>query len=277
MPTFTLFTSIPPNSNYGPIVENWRASGFTVISINGTEESAQLTGVQTITIDSSDRKLPFTVILNAIRETGEPFAGFINADCKFIAPLAPTLIDESDNSVILAERIDIDPSGAPAMYRAFGFDALFFDTSAIANLKMNDAFRVGMPWWDYWLPYALELAGLNIKRFSCPILTHEVHSSTWSKKTWTELGQQFSSENKHLSLSRLDCEPMARAAYDRLRSSPVVAGSEISEPTAKLLCAIPILTTRIMTSEWRQHPAFISGKMSQKSDNADDVGRGPAV
>jgi hypothetical protein len=41
---FPLFTSIPPQSNYQPFIENWQASGFRVISINNPTEAAALRG-----------------------------------------------------------------------------------------------------------------------------------------------------------------------------------------------------------------------------------------
>jgi hypothetical protein len=249
--TFPLFTSIPPNSDYMPFVENWRASGFRVISINNAEEVALLDGVETIAVKSAEKRLPLSTILAAIQQTGEPFAGIINADCKLLAPLdCAALLRHAERSVILAERIDVDQCGAPAMYRAHGFDAMFFDTRAITPMKMNHTFRLGTPWWDYWLPHAFEVAGLKIKRFNCPVLLHETHSSKWDAEMWAVLARQMQNELPRYAFATLPHGQMAMAAYERLRSSPTIPG--LPDPVAKLIEAIPLLTTRIMLSGWRQ-------------------------
>lgn len=256
---FPLFTSIPPNSDYGPIVENWRASGFRVISINNAEESSLIrsAGIEAIEVKSSEKKLPISLILGAIQKTGEPFAGLINADCKLLAPIdCQALVRHAERSVVLAERIDVDQHGAPAMYRAHGFDAMFFDTSSIMTMRMNHVFCMGMPWWDYWLPYAFEVTGLKIKRFSCPVLTHEMHHSDWSIETWSMLARQMQRELTHHTFSNLNHQQMADAAYAGLRSRPTISVSSIPDSAAKLIEAIPVLTTRIMLSGWRQHPIF---------------------
>lgn len=258
---FPLFTSIPPNSDYMPIVENWRDSGFRVISINNAEEAALLHSIETIEVKSEERKLPLSLILSAIQTTGEPVAGIINADCKLLAPIdCEAMIRNTDRSVILAERIDIDEHGAPAMYRAHGFDAMFFDTSAIMPMRMNHAFKIGAPWWDYWLPYAIQATGMKVKRFSCPILTHEIHHSSWDTKTWTMLARQVQNEFPHHAFSKLPHGQMAMAAYEILRSSPAISVNGIPDSAAKLIEAIPALTTRIMLSGWRQHPIFIPAR-----------------
>jgi hypothetical protein len=253
MEPFPLFTSIPPNSNFGPIVENWRDVGFRVISINSTREAAQLFGVETIAVDTEELKLPISVMLDAIRETGEPFAGIINADCKFLTPVDFVTIRRcARKSIILADRIDVDQQGAPALFRSYGFDAVFFDTSAINQLKKSNAFKIGMPWWDYWLPTAFRYAGFQIKKFDFPVLTHEVHRVHWNDPyTFMMLAEDFRAEfPDHPAISRGN--KMGTIIYKDLLDSPTISATEISPPIAKIISGVPQIVTRATDSwEWR--------------------------
>src|SRR6185436_7524240 len=87
--TFPLFTTIPPKSDFRPFIENWEASGFKVTSINNPDEARVLraAGVDVLEVQAQEKKLKISDIMLAIASTGEPLAGFINADCRFIAPL----------------------------------------------------------------------------------------------------------------------------------------------------------------------------------------------
>lgn len=253
MDAFPLFTSIPPNSNFGPIIENWRQAGFRVISINSTKEAAQLIGVETIAIDTEALKLPISVMLDAIGKTGEPFAGIINADCKFLTPVDfDTIRRCATKSIILAERIDVDQKGAPALFRSYGFDAVFFDTSAIEGLNKSSAFKIGMPWWDYWLPTAFRYAGFQIKKFDFPILTHEAHPVHWNDPyTFMMFAEDFKAEfPDHPAISHGD--NMGMVIYEELLDSPTISATEIPPSIVKIISGVPQIVTRATDSwEWR--------------------------
>lgn len=82
---FPLFTSLPPNSTFSPVVENWRRAGFFPISINNRNESEALSGqgIEIIAVDSQSPKLSLCDVLKVIRERSYPVAGLINGDCRF--------------------------------------------------------------------------------------------------------------------------------------------------------------------------------------------------
>ena len=253
MDPFPLFTSIPPNSNFGPIVENWREAGFRVISINSRREAARVFGVETIAIETDELKLPISLMLDAIHETAEPFAGIINADCKFLTPVDfDTIRRCAAKSIILAERIDVDHQGAPALFRPYGFDAVFFDTSAINELRKSSAFKMGMPWWDYWLPTAFRYAGFQIKKFDFPILTHEVHPIRWNDPyTLMMFAEDFKSAfPDHPAISQ--GHKMGTIIYRDLLDSPTISATEVPPPIAKIISGVPHIVTRATDSwEWR--------------------------
>lgn len=261
---FPLFTSIPPHSNYQPLVDNWRASGFRIISINSPEEAAELSssGVETLEAESNEKKLPLSAILRTIKKTGVPFAGLINADCKFLVPVDVDAIERAaKDSIILAERIDVDAHGAPALFRAFGFDAMFFDTSAIDRLKVHDAFKIGEPWWDYWLPNAFQAAGYQIKKLDCPALSHEVHSSKWTNESWERMATLFKREFPNHPACAFDGGQMAIAAHKMLFDSPKISVTTIPDSIARMIEAIPDLVSRATKrASWRDYRVLIPAR-----------------
>src|SRR4029077_4337464 len=146
--SFPLFTSIPPRSNFSALVENWESSGFKVTSINCGEEANILraAGLDVIEVESAQKRLKISEIMHAIANTELPFAGFVNADCRFIEPIdSEKLSTLTRNSLILAERIDVDEAGAPTNVLCCGFDAFFFDTAMLQSLT-DAGYRIGTPW-----------------------------------------------------------------------------------------------------------------------------------
>ena len=227
--TFPLFTTIPPKSDFRSFVENWKASGFKVTSINNPEEAQALraVGIDVLEVQSQEKKLKISDIMLAIASTGEPFAGFINADCRFIAPLdTEALKMETKNSIITAERIDVDKRGAVTGAYCMGFDAFFFDTAPLMAAAPCSEFRIGQPWWDYWFPYYYRNSGLKLRRFECPILLHVTHDLNWSVKEFYDGAKRLHSHFPEAPVYS-GSEPYPPACFEDLRGEPVPAPSSV--------------------------------------------------
>ena len=196
---FPLFTSIPPKSDFRPIIRNWEAAGFHPISINNRPEAQELlgSGIEIIPVEDANPKLSLRDILNVIPRRAQTRAGLINADCRFIDRFSATTLPEiSAKSLILAERIDIDQHGRPVPYLPSGFDAMFFDVEIIGSLEPHRDYRLGMPWWDYWLPIAVSKAHHKVHRLECPILLHTAHDSQWDEAAWRRNAELFIADFK---------------------------------------------------------------------------------
>jgi len=240
--SFPLFTSIPPRSNFSPLVDNWESSGFKVTSINCGEEANILRagGLDVIEVESAQKRLKISEIMYAIANTGLPFACFMNADCRFIEPIDPEKLSTlARNSLILAERIDVDEAGAPTNVLCCGFDAFFFDTAALQSLT-DAGYRIGTPWWDYWFPLAMHRSGLELKRFSCPILLHTTHDLNWDDDSYLDGGRTLQAEFPNLRIIE-NGRPDAIPTFTHLWNSPTVLPPNINIATAELLSTIPAL------------------------------------
>lgn len=240
--TFSLFTSIPPQSDYAATVASWRASGFRVTSVNNPSEAAELrrSQIDTVEIQTIDRRLKIAHILDAIRASGVPFAGIINADCRMMtrleAAVLPSLIGDA---VILAERIDVDGSGRLADRLSYGFDAVFFNTSVIDTLASADKYNIGNPWWDYWFPFACMKAGYAAKRFDCPILLHTAHDANWSDGDWARYAMTFADEFSEALPASANLIELAQVCYSKLQALPVVAVPGMPADVNELIASIP--------------------------------------
>jgi hypothetical protein len=166
-------------------LNSWRAAGLSAIAVNGPSEITALRKldlpVEFVPL-AADGKPRIGAILSAIRGSGASFAGIINSDCKIVSypDLALKLHVSLAQTVLAGWRIDI---GDHKPIACIGFDAYFFD---ISILPEDDAgFSIGDSWWDYWFPFACEIAGAKIETIPVPLLTHRVHPLNYSSQDET--------------------------------------------------------------------------------------------
>ena len=193
---FPIFTSIRPATNFGPCVQSWRAAGFDVISVNKADEAGALraAGIDVVEIDGDKSKPRIGQILNVISEKKTLVAGIINADCR-ILPIASAeaIRKHLPRTVILSERLEVDRNCRPVPIYRSGFDAFFFDTQIIRAMAIDNEYRIGEPWWDYWFPIAAHRAGFSLKIFFSPTLLHELHPVNWNQRVWRSYAKRFRS------------------------------------------------------------------------------------
>ena len=116
---FYLFTSISPQLGGAELehqkdcIASWRSAGFKVTTVNGRSEVARIAAleldVEILTATQDDKPLVLD-ILSCIAAKGCRYAGIINADCALLPYQKPSkrLIKYLDNTLVLAERVDVD-------------------------------------------------------------------------------------------------------------------------------------------------------------------------
>jgi hypothetical protein len=199
--SFCLFTSISPRLGADELdyqkacIASWRSAGFDVVTINGQSEVARVEAfgldVEIVTVEEGG-KPPISDILACARARQLQYAGIINADCAILPypDLARQLTAHVQGGIVVSERLDIDERLLPQPDTCSGFDAFFFDMTFIpSGFDLN--FRIGVPWWDYCFPMAAVALGAKIINIETPLLTHKVHSHTWSDEERESVGQVF--------------------------------------------------------------------------------------
>src|SRR5262245_59352317 len=135
-------------------IRSWKRANFRVVSLNTAHDIRSLSeladDVEFRAVDG-DRPL-IGDFLEAIRDSGDPIAGMINADI-FIShspDLIASVVAHAADSLVIAERVNVDPDSLrPTGRGCKGFDGFVFSTAPLSRIGMDFDLRFGEPWWDY--------------------------------------------------------------------------------------------------------------------------------
>ncbi len=195
-------TSLSPidDRNVQPMaMGSWLSHGFTVLSVNTAEEIEQLADqypdIRFVVAERTaerfaGRPVPFIFdLLQAAKKeaNGNETIGITNADI-FLRPapgLGAFFTEAAKGAVVLGPRVDVgDPASfetyAPDVEPEFsvGYDYFLMSRDVVDDFE-DSPFAMGMPFWDYWLPLSVHLAGRPLKALKSPIALHVSHDTRW--------------------------------------------------------------------------------------------------
>ncbi len=201
----TIATSIAPGDieTQRTAVDSWRKLGFDVVSLNCPDEISALRevfpDVRFVEVrreagDSYGRPLVyFDEFLRYFRSQRSRICGIVNSDIHLISdqPIVPFIESHALDGLVYGPRTDVDSldelQGEPCQT---GFDFFFFDRSLIPCFPPSE-FRIGLPWWDHWVPLVSILEGFATKRLISPFAYHIRHPSKWDKDEWLVLAKKL--------------------------------------------------------------------------------------
>jgi hypothetical protein len=194
----TLYTSVPPSlkrqsrhEDYGEAyqrecINSWRAAGFRVVSLNSDAEIEGLRGkgfdVEFASNGSPNGRTKIGDFLSAMSSSDGAVAGIINADCYLMSPgeTIQSILDSARGSLVVLRRVSLDPDTMrPTGIYCHGFDAFVFDTRFAPKIADGGDWSIGEPFWDYWFPLAMYIAGAQLKAPEVPMLVHLGHEEQW--------------------------------------------------------------------------------------------------
>jgi glycosyltransferase involved in cell wall biosynthesis len=210
-----IVTSIAPRNQEKQrvAIESWQALGFSVVSLNIQSEIDQLQPLyqnvlfHAVTRDAhSEAGRPLVYlddVLLYLRQHGTRIGGIVNSDIclKADSNFRLFIAEESVNSLVFGNRINLASiddvylqsldwiDNTVGKYE-HGFDYFFFDTSVI-DLYPTEAFCIGMPWWDYWMPAALLPTNVDLKLLDSRVAYHVVHPTNFSDLAWRKYGMKI--------------------------------------------------------------------------------------
>jgi hypothetical protein len=203
----SIATSVVPGRDHAlqtKAIASWRAAGLSVVSVNAAQEVARIQAefpalkvvTASRTAESIARKpLPFIGDLLRAARSNAPDAvvvGIINADIVLrpVADLADALTAAAKEATVMLPRVDVADVSAIDAFRAsghetysIGYDGVLMPTAAISSLP-ESIFCIGMPFWDYWLPFMTLLQGQTLKTVSSPIALHAAHQTRWDQSVY---------------------------------------------------------------------------------------------
>ena len=228
-------------------INSWREAGFRIVSVNPDCEIDNLLGraydIEFISNGSLRDRTKIEAFLSAIRDSGEDVAGIINADCFLMNPGSAigNILKAAEGSILLLERLDIDPTTMRATGSYYpGFDAFFFDTRFVAKIDGGDDWMIGQPVWDYWFPLVMHIAGASLKAANTPIIVHLNHERQW-------LGADSEASGAKLFRYLVSLESDGKLPVDLAQQvhkfNVKLRAGQIDVGTAWVECVIPWLKT----------------------------------
>lgn len=200
-----LYTSIPPKvsrivdgQEVGHLwtrmcIDSWKRAGYDVVSINSAREAEQISSIYPdVNVQSVDRDGMATVgrpliylsdLLSVAIKDGSSFFAIANADVMFLNDAAIALKDWTPElGFAYSTRLDIDDLAGANPRLHGGVDFAILKVSDLQGLEFPD-FLFGTPWWDYWLPLAMNCKGVKGCRLAynhLPVIAHLFHGDRWS-------------------------------------------------------------------------------------------------
>lgn len=226
-----LFTSISPRSlqRQQDSIANWIANGFSVVSLNSAAEADTLKisfpnvvfkePKSTLKTSYGRPYVPISELVRACAENSS-YSGIINSDIRFLSyrsaeTVIKNFIDdrEAENCLFIGSRIElvdicdqlcasrssigISPLTNGSIY-SYGFDIFFASQSVWIKLYEEllalKVYGLGVPWWDYYLPYKALMNGIKLRNLHPPIIAHPFHPAQYSKEIWQYVGNCFAFE-----------------------------------------------------------------------------------
>ncbi len=200
-----IVTTIAPGNieNQRSAINSWRALGFTVVSLNNQEEINQLQPIykdvdfqvvnRDARVESGKPLVYIDDIFLYLYENGTKICGIVNSDILMKADddFLSFIREQAENSLIVSSRSEISsPEQLAGKTYIYGLDVFFFDRRFAEHFPPSK-FCLGLPWWDYFVPYIALEQGFCLKMIDNHFAYHISHPTNYSKDLWLKMGIYF--------------------------------------------------------------------------------------
>lgn len=194
-----IFTTINPNGNFEAQNEallSW-SSKFSIYSVNTKEEIDKIKDIYKYVnfIETDDvydnngkNMIRLNAALKAIKKTATKYACIINSDIILDSKVNSIFNKKYlDDGIIISTRHELDGDKPPYPF-VDGYDLFVFDIKYI-DLFLNKNYVIGMPWWDFWIPYIAIKAQLKVYHIKDKIIYHRKHQTNYNMELWIKFGE----------------------------------------------------------------------------------------
>lgn len=178
-------------------VKSWTNMASKVVSVSEREP-----GAGPVEWVRTQRKPTLPELFRAIESATDGHVLLTNADIALTSAMKNLFPVLDPNVVYFGNRTDVtDPKGngelvVKGLYLG-GFDYFVLPHAFVREVTLTGAFpdwfRVGEPWWDYFLPILALSAGYPVKRIQrpVPVAMHFAHEPRFAHELWIENGERF--------------------------------------------------------------------------------------
>lgn len=206
----TIATSLSPAPEAREVqksaLQSWRKAGFSILSLNFPEEVGNLQREYGNLLEfvparrsspyaGQRRLMPVADLLEGAFQAGQGPAFVLNADIH-LTPKAIRLEECPEDAVVMLPRWEIETLDSNrAEKNPWGWDGVVIGKQLKGKFS-NLAFGLGLPWWDYWIPFRALHLGFRVLEVEDPIARHVRHPERWNEKDrarlageiWREVG-----------------------------------------------------------------------------------------
>jgi hypothetical protein len=179
-----------------PQAESWRVAGLVPVVLSGLPASlGGVNGVCTVPWEKPlawhGRKLATMVDCLQVSDRLNEQRGalVLNADI-YLGLGFPAVLDEAlaSEGPVLFTRWEIArwPETSNAQPNEFGWDGVWIPHAHLCHFQSH-RLALGLPWWDYWIPYKALRLGLSLTVVSRKVCFHETHPEVWQEREQREL------------------------------------------------------------------------------------------
>lgn len=73
-----------------------------------------------------------------------------------------------------------------------GIDTFFFRADILTVIsRLVGRFRLGLPWWDFYLPTACACRNIATARYTPALFYHRIHDQRWNDHAYRDMHQEF--------------------------------------------------------------------------------------
>jgi len=206
----TISTSLSPAPEAQEVqktaLQSWRKAGFQILSLNFPSEIEDLktqygnlaefaTATRSSRYAGPRRLVPVADLVKAVFRASPGPALVLNADIH-LTPEASRLAQCPEDAVVILPRWEVETLDSnQAEKNPWGWDGVVIGNQ-LKEKFTNPAFGLGLPWWDYWIPFRALHLGFRVLEPSDPLARHVRHAEKWDEKdravlaaeVWKEVG-----------------------------------------------------------------------------------------
>jgi hypothetical protein len=165
---------------------SWRSIGLEVIGVQTEGEVASLyehfRDVSFVEVPRFAGLCPWSKpylprLSEIMKQADDDAILILNSDIMIAG--SPELIlqewsEEDPDVLVVGIRRDHRRGRTQAILNPYGIDAFRLTADLVADLETDLEFAIGVPGWDYWIPWKLWQEGKNIRVANCHLM-HEMH------------------------------------------------------------------------------------------------------
>lgn len=167
-------------------LDSWRKLGLEVIGVQTEGEVAKLDDyfddVSFVEVPRYSKPCPWDKpylprMSEIMKQADDDAILILNSDIMIDGSPEAILREWSETDpdvLVLGIRRDHRRGRTQAILNPYGIDAFRLTAHLVADLETDLEFAIGVPGWDYWIPWKLWQEGKNIRVANCHLL-HEMH------------------------------------------------------------------------------------------------------